>query len=270
MKATYITFLFIIIFISCFSSIEPFTDKNSDVDASFAINTTKEMGAKHRNLLDKIRTTQFTEQALYDNLTNDPTSSSNNISHINMIAAHRKKLFAKLLTDYNTVTKVSPKLAEEDELFGEIKTELGKRQHQLSTGDKFENMKMAEINNYYNLRSKAYISFFKFLFYCSIPLLIISVLMNRNILPIMYGKILIGIILFIIIFWGGTQYYDIISRDNMNFEEYDLGHEFDTDDIGGGSGQFPFPTGCINSTCCSEGTIYDSSIGACVIPPSEN
>jgi hypothetical protein len=130
-------------------------------------------------------------------------------------------------------------------------------------------MKMAEINNYYNERSKAYVSFFKFLFYCSIPLLIISVLINRNILPSMYGKILIGIVLFVILFWGGTQYYDIISRNNMNFDEYDLGHEFNTENTAprGLEGSL-MPTGCINSSCCAPGTIYDNSKGLCVIPSS--
>jgi hypothetical protein len=263
MKATYITFLFIIIIIACFSFIEPLANPKEPKESNQSIPQTD-----HKKILMQIVNLQTMEQSLYNNLNNDPKKASNAVSNINKIAMYRNELFDKLINDANTAIKSSPKMEKDNRLFGEINNELGKRKRQLSTGNKFENMKMAEINNYYNERSKAYVSFFKFLFYCSIPLLIISVLINRNILPSMYGKILIGIVLFVILFWGGTQYYDIISRNNMNFDEYDFGREFNTEDTSGGPTDSPYPTGCIDSNCCAPGTIYDNSKGLCVIPSS--
>jgi len=265
MKATYITFLLIIIFIACFSYTEPITNPTI---------STNDMKQEHQKLLKNILHMQTVEQSLYNNLKADPKSSSNTVSNINKISNYRNRLFDKLLNESNEAIKVTPKMEQENQLFGEINNELGKMKQlvSLNKNKKYENMKMAEINNYYNDRSKAYASFYKFLFYCSIPLLIISVLMKRNIIPSMYGNILIGIVLFITLFWGGAQYYDIISRNNMNFNEYDLGGDFDTGDtepseLEGGS---LWSTGCIDDSCCAKGTIYDKSKGLCVIQPTQN
>jgi hypothetical protein len=264
MKATYITFLCIIIFIACFSNTEPLTNQPVSADA---------MKQEHKGILNNIVKSQNVEQQLYNNLKTKPNQTTNIINSINKLSDYRNTLFDKLLTESNTAINVTPKMEQENQLFGEINDELGKMKQQLSLNKnkKYENMKMAEINNYYNERSKAYVSFFKFLFYCSIPLLIISVLMKQNILPIMYGNVLIGIVLFFTIFWGGARYYDIISRNNMNFDEYDLDWEFDTGGTapGGFEGSL-FPAGCIDENCCAKGTIYDKSKGVCVIPSSQN
>jgi hypothetical protein len=263
MKATYITFLLSIILISCISYSEPLTDGPD--------NDTIE---EHNGLLTKLVDMQVMEQKLFNRLTpgTDAQESSNIVSNIKKIATYRNNLFDKLLSDATAVIDMSPEMEKNNILFGEIKNELGKMKHSVSFNktQKFENMKMAEINNYYNERSKAYVSLFKFLFYCSIPLLILSVLINRNILPNVYGNILIGIVLLFTIVWGGTRYYDIISRDNMNFNEYAFDGDFNTRTAPAGfSGPAVLP-GCIDEACCNEGTIYDKSKGVCVIPSSKN
>ena len=264
MKATYITFLVSIIIIACVSNTEALTNAKDSTDA---------IKQEHRQLLKNIAKAQTVEQSLYNHIKTDPTETTKIVSSINQMAQYRNKLFDKLLSDSTTAIKTTPEMEQNNILFGEINDELGKINQQVSfnKNQKFEHMKQAEINNYYNERSKAYVSFFKFLLYCSIPLLIISVLMNRNIIPSMYGNILISIVIFIMIFWGGARYYDIISRNNMNFDEYDLDWEFDT---GGGSlpsgFQGPSLTGCIDEGCCAKGTIYDKDNGVCVLPLAKN
>ena len=196
------------------------------------------------------------------------------ISNINNMAKYRNTLFEKLLAESENSSSQSPKTKKDSILLDNITDEVDKMKQLLALNEnkQHENIKMAKINNYYSDRSKAYISFFKFLFYCSIPLLLLAVLINRNILPSRYGNILIGIVLICTIFWGGSIYYDIISRDNMNFNEYDFDNDFDTN---GGTpprgfeGSF-WPTGCTNEDCCAEGTIYDDTNGICVAPSTKN
>ena len=265
MKAIYITFLVIIILVACVSNTEALTNVDDSTSA---------LKQEHNLMLKNIAKMQTVEQSLYNSIKTNPKETSNIISSIKKMEQYRNKLFDKLLSESDTAIKITPEMEQNNILFGEINDELGKMEQHLSINKnkKYEKMKMAEINNYYSERSKAYVSFFKFLFYCSIPLLVISILMKQNIVPSKYGNVLIGIVLFVTIFWGGLRYYDIISRDNMNFNEYDFDSEFDTEGSApsGFSGDSLMPTGCIDESCCAKGTTYDNAKGVCVITGTKN
>ena len=188
---------------------------------------------------------------------------------IQSLEAERSQKMFELQQKVATASLINPKMKENKKLFGKINSELGKvNKHFAFTEDKkFENMKMAEINNYYNDRSKAYVKFFKFLFYCMIPILILALLINRNIIPTLYGNILLGIFIFFILIWGGSRYYDLISRNNMNFNEYDYDSDFNIDEVNLGSGDASTPVGCFNEHCCNDGTEYNEEEGICEVIP---
>lgn len=266
MNATYITFLITIILIASLSNTEGLTNEE---------NNTADMKAEHNQLLKDLTQSQGVEQALYNNLKNGPTDNDNIVNNINKMAEYRTSIFDKLLNLSRKSSTRSPKHDTESKLLDEITNEITLLKQQISStkNSKPENIKQAEINNYYSERSKAYVLLFKQLFYCSWPLLIISVLMNRRILPSRYGVPLIGIVLLFTIYWGGSIYYDIISRDNMNFNEYDFESNFNTTATStpprGFEGSF-WATGCTNEDCCAKGSIYDTSKGVCVIPSEKN
>lgn len=107
---------------------------------------------------------------------------------------------ASKLSDYNT-------MLESD--IGEIK-------------DKEEEAKrMSKINRYYGDKYEAQSQLIKLAIKMLVPILILAILKNKELIPedvfrtLLMVVIVIGGIIFI------KKYKDVVSRDNMNFQEYD-------------------------------------------------
>tara|TARA_Y100000766_G_C18406225_1_gene365104 strand:- start:3 stop:548 length:546 start_codon:yes stop_codon:yes gene_type:complete len=142
---------------------------------------------------------------------------------------------------------------------------------------------MVEINTYYSKKYKAYGDLMKVIIMICIPILILSILSNKNIIP---SSIARGVSIFIILIASVyiiTQMYDLYIRNNMNYDEYDF--SFDAkqqlkEDTGHGKNitqvlkdelkdiidpaKKKFNIGCIGSECCSNDMIYDKQINRCV------
>jgi hypothetical protein len=137
------------------------------------------------------------------------------------------------------------------------------------------NMRMTEINTYYGEQYKSYIELIKSIIWFSLPILILSILKQKGLLPESILNLLIGLILLMGISYTLWIYYDFSRRSNMNFSEYewdfskppksdDSNHSEVKDDNAMKSLSDTLGMGCIGMECCSDGMTYDSVLSKCV------
>ena len=223
----------------------------------------------HKNILNQITNIRNIEDTLYNNIHKYPDKKKQLVDEINHLATKRDQLFKSIQDQSTFFQKKTPEITEENKFVNQIESELSQIKYTKNKDEQVNlanSTRMIEINDYYNERSLSYIKLFKTILMFFIPLFIVSALINYNIFPPSLGKTIMVIILISMIIYSFNQYIDILSRDNMNFNEYD----FDTiyndnlNDLGKTTGHIPKM--CVDQACCAKGTIYDEDLGQCRLP----
>jgi hypothetical protein len=112
-----------------------------------------------------------------------------------------------------------------------------------------------------------------------VPIIILTFIKNKGLLP--QG---VYVFLVIVISWIGAvylwrRYASIITRDNMNYDEYNWSFEPGLAPTGGAvSTKDPWLSNasvgqlgtCIGQACCSDGQVYDSTSNQCVAITTSN
>ena len=139
---------------------------------------------------------------------------------------------------------------------------------------RYGKLRMAEINNYYGDKYDTQAKVMKTIVYFCIPILILGLLMKRQILPSNIALILIAIVLGLAIVVVLFQLFDIASRDNMNFSEYNFPFDptaVDSNDLGNPNDQpvkADLSLSCAGRACCPDGntngTKWDTTNKQCV------
>ena len=139
---------------------------------------------------------------------------------------------------------------------------------------RYGKLRMAEINNYYGDKYDTQAKVMKTIVYFCIPILILGLLMKRQILPSNIALILIAIVLGLAIVVVLFQLFDIASRDNMNFSEYNFPFDptaVDSNDLGNPNDQpvkADLSLSCAGEACCPDGntngTKWDTANKQCV------
>jgi len=139
---------------------------------------------------------------------------------------------------------------------------------------RYGKLRMAEINNYYGDKYDTQAKVMKTIVYFCIPILILGLLMKRQILPSNIALILIAIVLGLAIVVVLFQLFDIASRDNMNFSEYNFPFDptaVDSNDLGNPNDQpvkADLSLSCAGKACCPDGntngTKWDTTNKQCV------
>lgn len=144
----------------------------------------------------------------------------------------------------------------------------------LLSDDNSNKRRMAQVNTYYTRHYEANTDVMKNIIYVSVALIILAVLRNKELIPASISTL--GIIL-VLTFGGiviGSQVYDIIRRNDHEFDKYDW--NFNEDEMNRkqilqqnsdpanlsemGMGSAP----CYGPGCCDVGTIWDSDSNKCV------
>lgn len=188
-------------------------------------------------LLQKIAKLQDLEKSLIDKLDKESTVSgyTGNLTdmtqEINDLSDARIAMFKVIQKMYKGVQKnVSNSRVDlvhqltlvnvmEDQL-SKAKEGINKLQNQNDT-----KMRLVEINTYYGKRYEAHIEMMKLFIIICIPVLILLVLKNREILPEVLSNYLVGITLGVGIFFLARKLWDLFTRSNMNYDEYDWKYE---------------------------------------------
>ena len=253
--------------------------------------------ARQATTLKEIENLQKMEQALYRQL--EAASAAGNpsadqdavIARINSLAQMRVSLFESLdqmykimqgrvaqsrvdLVDQITVAKVA-----------EQQMNQAKKSLEILHDEKNEKMRMVEINTYYGDRYRAHTDLMKLVTLFAAIVLVLAILRKQTWLPIP-DNIMTGLIALTIaigIFMVVRRMWDLSSRNNMNYQEYEWSWDpasydptviqYDaqqlglaSDSISGGAAKLANMAGlgCIGKSCCSNGTKWDDSSKKCI------
>jgi hypothetical protein len=142
-------------------------------------------------------------------------------------------------------------------------------------------MRMVGINTYYGQRYEAQSNLMKKIITICIPVLVIFILKKKSLIPETIANYIIGIIVAIGAFILMLNMWDIYTRNNMVFDEYEW--KYDNPDAHSPSiweynkqHMFNFNNLfqnlmanlgiCVTDKCCAPGTMYSEKASQCVLP----
>tara|TARA_Y100001958_G_scaffold319_1_gene215 strand:+ start:2354 stop:3289 length:936 start_codon:yes stop_codon:yes gene_type:complete len=215
------------------------------------------------------------------------------VGQINKLSAIRTNLYKTIPATYNQQmydsTQEYNTLLEKRAMIDLAEKNLNQLKRNTNSGrsNVGNKMRMVEINTYYSKKYKAYATVVYLMIILTLPILVLSILRKRSLIPNMIADLLIAIILVIGGYFVIRKLYDIMWRDNMNFDEYNWWYTIDandptvyqynksqwentqfgdalrdktTDAIKG------LGMGCYGEGCCSSQTVYNETLGQCVVP----
>jgi len=239
---------------------------------------------RNQQVLNNISQLQTQEKALYDSLDDVSLSSEQKqqiINRINEISQMRMNLYAGLKDMYSfyqqNVSASRSTLGQSIAAIDVLENELNqsKIRMNLIEDQKYNKLRLVEINTYFGKRYNAHSRLMKTIVFICIPVIILAVLANKGILPTNIYRLLVVIILVIGAVLIGLQLIDMSNRDDMNWDEYNW--YFDRNnapsDTTEGTPSDPWGSAsitCVGSACCYEGSTYDSEQNICVPNPIYN
>jgi hypothetical protein len=228
--------------------------------------------------LNNIQNLQILETNLYDTLKNIELTSEERqqiINRINELLQMRINLYLSLKNTYNNyqqnVNQSKKNLIQQTETIDIIEKELEQSKDRLNLLEKEKTNKIRQvaINTYYGKKFDAKKNIMKSILFLCIPILILSILGNKELIPSALNIFLIGLILIVGFVIIGRQIIDLSNRSKMNFDEYNWKFNIDKEKVVVSDVEPSDPWNqndsmCLGQECCNEGTIYDTSLNICV------
>ena len=233
----------------------------------------------NEKLLNDIQTLQQIEQQFFTTLETNTSLSPNEkkkiLDKINQISNMRINLYQTLseINNYygSTLSTSLGTLKQQTAAIAVIEDELNrsKKNLEMLELEKNNKIRLVEINNYYGEKYQEHASLMKIIIFTLIPIIILSILNNKNLLPNFLYYILLLIICVIGVFYFWYRYLSIIMRDNINYQKYDWGFNPKTAPKGSSNTQDPWlslkrPGTCIGESCCSNGQIWNPNLNQCI------
>jgi len=269
----------------------------SAANAELSDATLKQAENRQKAVLNNINQLQKMEQDLYKKL---EVAAANNagaaeqeaiVKKINELSAMRMTMFTELDGMYKSmqgrVAQSRIDLVDQMTVTGVMEQELNNAKKNLNVlrNEKANKMRMVEINSYYASKYRAQGGLMKLVIMVCIPLLLLAIVAKKGWIPDNLSKVLIAIVLVVGGFFIFRRYVDLVSRSNMNYDEYVFAwdpdandptvFEYDKQQLDGTSIQKTLEDdvndfakdvgiGCVGSACCSKGMKYDDKKNVCI------
>jgi hypothetical protein len=194
----------------------------------------------------------------------------------------RTALTALLASTYGTIQEAG-QVFDSDTLYHAQKTAIDfiKKEKERAAGnakrlktDNSNKRRMAQVNTYYTKNYEANTDVMKNIIIVSVALIILAVLRKKNLIPESIGTL--GVI-FVLTLGGivvGTQAYDIMRRNDHDFDKYDWNFNEEEmnkkkllDQNSNPSNLSEMGLGmaaCYGPGCCADGTSWSSEMGQCL------
>ena len=248
------------------------------------------------DILNQIKGLQDTEQSLMTQLDIAASSAGFNssdpeittlLSNINNISETRKALFEAVsdklavlqegVSDsrVNLVGQLTLLKVAESQL-NDAKTKMNSLENRNDT-----KMRLVQINTYYGKRYEFQSKLMQKIIMVCIPLLVLFILKKKSMIPELISNYAIGITIAVGAIFIIRNMWDIYTRSNMNFDEYDWKYE-DPSKSAPSIWQYnkdnllkidnPLKTLmknlgiCVGDDCCADGLYFDKEKQKCVIP----
>ncbi len=238
-------------------------------------------------IMKDIQSLQTIEQQLINSLDTSPAPSAEEKEHliekINQVATLRQNLYETLggiQQLYTTGMQENGKLIKDQIIaINVIEKSLNRAKRELAAMEQEKNTKirMVEITDYYGDKYAEHTALMKIVIATLLPIIAITFLYNNDLLFTWLYRALLVIIAAVGGYYFWIRYFSIITRDSMNYDEYDWA--FNPGDVTSAgvttttttpdpwaatSSVNSFGT-CIGNACCSTGSVYDSTKNQCVL-----
>jgi hypothetical protein len=238
----------------------------------------------NEQILNDIQSLQQMEQQLFNNLETNPNITNEEqkkiLQKINQLSNMRINLY-KTLNGVNNffqdaLSNSVGSLKQQVSAIGIVESELNKAKKQLQDLEQQKNNKirLVEINSYYGDKYAEHTELMKIVIFTLIPVIILVFLNNKGILPNVIYNILIILVAIIGAYYFWSRLISILSRDNMNYQEYKWYFDPNKMPVEPASSDDPWVSGfdfgtCIGDACCSPGMTYDADINQCLSKPTK-
>lgn len=192
-------------------------------------------------------------------------SLENSISEINLLQGEALQMSLDALAQQGDILDVV-----------ESETELSQKELNQLKNEMNNKIRLVEINKYYGEKYAERSYLMKVVIYTLIPVIILTILFNNNMLPnsVYYGLIIIIGIIGSIYFWRTV--ISIYNRSKMNYDTYDW--PFNKNELpknpqttrSSEEVSSPSIKQCIGKDCCSPDQTYDFTQGLCVTTLEED
>lgn len=243
--------------------------------------TKNNFSEKNNQVLSGISQLQQTEKELYANLALPNLSSFERqriITQINELSQMRIDMYTNLQNLYSSyksnANNLDTTLDIQVKAIDAMEDELNQVKIHLNAIDqmKMDKLRTVEINNYYAKRYNAYKNIMFLISLSCIPILLLTILNNKTIIPSNIYGLLVSLIVVVSAYFIFKQYLDISNRDNINWDSYSwYFQKSNAPEPGETNGDEEAPPDeeegedlCVGSACCQTGTIYDASLNICV------
>jgi hypothetical protein len=248
------------------------------------------MEDNNSNILNDIQSLQTIEKQLFNNLEENTGLTTEQqhkiIEKINDISKMRINLYQTLsgVNNFfqNALTSTKGTLVEQTAAIDIVEKELNNSKKQLRVLEEEKNNKIriVEINDYYGQKYEEHSYLMKILVIMLVPILILSILLQKGILPEPIFYILVVIIAIIGGVFLSKTLSSILIRDNMNYQAYNWAFDHssaptttsitetdpwasNSDTVSGGA-----VATCVGDACCLNGLVFDSANNTCVVSTS--
>lgn len=237
----------------------------------------------NEEILNDIQSLQSIEQDLINSLDANHSLTTQQqeqiINKINSISQMRINLYETLgeISGLykNALINSQGTLSEQSHVIDIVEKQLNqsKQKLQFLESEKNNKIRLIEINDYYGQKYSEHSSLMKYIIFMMIPIIIISFLFNKGLLP----KSIFYILLVIISIIGSVfiiyRLLSIWNRDNMNYQEYSWSfnvknapsviNNSDSNKDPWSSNNSSIGT-CIGDNCCASGMTFDKNTNQCV------
>lgn len=191
------------------------------------------------------------------------------VDQINKVSEMRIKSFANLnnmnLSYQGGVSSASNVITHQLSALNVVENELidAKNRLKIINEERNSKLRLVEINTYYGEKYANHTSIMKTVVYFCIPIILLTILANMNIIPsTIYSVLIIIIAVWAIVAIGSKLIYSM-SHDNMNYQEYTWRGQnppssptVDTGDSTGKNPWYSIGASCVAQECCEDGYTY--------------
>jgi len=234
-------------------------------------------------ILNDIQLLQQMEQQLFNSLETNTTLTVQQqqqiIDKISQLSTMRVNLYQTLsgmnVFFQGALESSSEILQSQTAAISIVENELNQAKERLDVleVEKNNKIRLVEINDYYSDRYAEHSKLMKIFVITLIPIIILAILKNKDILPNSIFVTLLVIICFISLYYCWNIYTSIIMRDNMNYQEYNW--SFNPNAVSSASSSTTTSSDpwlssssstsntCVGQECCADGLTWDASLNQC-------
>lgn len=242
------------------------------------------MTGRQKAIMTNIMNLQNIEKQLFDRLTqeSDPETRAQLVVQINQISKARADLYANM-NDFagvmQTANAETRNAVRQQYVAAQVvESQMNNAKTMLASlkEDKSNKLRLVEINNYYGRKYEHQTDIMKIVIITCAPILVISILLKKGIIPETISTGVIVVIIAAGIIAVARKLMDLNRRNNMNFDQYDMPFnpyavsvsKTENTNLADLSKASVYSS-CVGASCCDGvKTVWNPATAMCIVKPA--